>query len=104
MCPSNTPSNTHDGPSAGERTHAARMAAYARWAKEPDRTAATAAARAAQQRKREDAVDPDHLLSPHERAKRAENLRRAELSRMALRSAQARRKRTAAVRRKGGAA
>ena len=77
----------------GERTIAASLAANARWAKVTDRTAATAAARAAQQRKREDAVDPHHELSPQERAKRAENLRRAQLQRMALKSAQARRKR-----------
>jgi len=78
------------------------MAAHARWAKETDRSAATAAARAAQQRKREDEVDPNHELSPQERAKRAENLRRAQLQRMALKSAQARRKHTGTARRRNG--
>jgi hypothetical protein len=71
-------------PTPGEKTLGARMAANARWAKEPDRAAATAAARAAQQHKREDEVDPEHKLSPQERAKRAENLHRAQLQRMAL--------------------
>lgn len=92
-------------PTPGERTLAARMAANARWAKCQDRTAATAAARAAQQRKREDEVDPERKLSPQERARRADNLMRAQLQRAALKQAQARRRRTAAAqRRKGGAA
>ncbi|GBG35826.1 hypothetical protein [Mycobacterium montefiorense] len=91
--------------SPAERTLRASIAAQTRWAKEPDRTAATAAARAAQQRRREDAVDPDHLLTPGERARRAENLHRAHMQRMALKSAQARRRRKAiAQRRKRGAA
>jgi hypothetical protein len=93
---------THPTP-ANERTAAARLAANTRWAYEPDRTAATAAARAKQQQLREDAVDPNHELSPQERARRAENLHRARMQRMALKSAQARRRRAGnAQRRKGG--
>jgi hypothetical protein len=93
------------GPTAAERTAAARMAAETRWAYEPDRTAATAPAREAQDRKRLEAVDPKGELSPQERAKRAENLHRAQMQRMALKSAQARRKRAGtAQRRKSGAA
>jgi hypothetical protein len=39
----------------------------------------------------EHAVDPDGVLSADERAKRADNLHRAHLQQMALKSAQARR-------------
>ncbi|MEY8013837.1 hypothetical protein [Mycobacterium servetii] len=38
-------------------------------------------------------VDPDGTLPPAERAKRAESLRRAHFKRLALKSAQARRRR-----------
>lgn len=76
-----------------ERSLRAQIAANARWAKEPDRAAATAAARAAQTRALEDQVDPERRLLPAERAKRVENARIAQLQRMALASAKARRHR-----------
>src|SRR5690554_4885023 len=61
-----------------------------RWAEEPDRTAATAPAREALWRRFEQQADPDGTLTPEERRKRAEALRRAHLRRMSARSAQVR--------------
>lgn len=75
----------------GDRHLIAQLAANTRWSKEGDRTAATQAARDALQRRFEDQVDPDRVLSDAERAKRAESARRAHFQRMALKSAQARR-------------
>jgi len=71
----------------------ARIAAHTSWAKTPDRSARTAPARMAMLEKFEKQVDPDGLLAPVERARRAENLKKAHYQRMALKSAQARRKR-----------
>lgn len=68
-----------------------RIAAEARWAKEPDRSAATRAARAALHAKFEREVDPDGTLPPAERAVRAAHARRAHFLRMAKASADARR-------------
>jgi len=81
-----------------QRSLRARQAALTRWAKTPDRAAATAAARAAQDTERERQVDPDGTLPPEERARRAEQLRLAQLADMARRSAGAR------ARKKGSAA
>ena len=61
--------------SPAERSLCARIAA--RWAKEPDRLAATAPGRRAAFQKLLDEVDPDGVLPPRERAKRAENARQA---------------------------
>jgi hypothetical protein len=66
------------------RTLRARLAASERWAREPDRTKATAAARAGLQARFEREVDPDGVLTPEERAKRADSARRAHYTRMAL--------------------
>ncbi|WP_245746534.1 hypothetical protein [Nocardia altamirensis] len=41
----------------------------------------------------EQLVDPDRVLSPQERADRAEHARKAHFTRLALKSAQARRRR-----------
>lgn len=70
--------------SPSERQLAAQIAAHTRWARTPDRTAATSAARAAlNQRFLEEAEgDPE----------RAAHLRSAYFARAALRSAKARRK------------
>jgi hypothetical protein len=70
----------------------ASIAAHHSWAFTPDRTARTAPARRALLDKFEREADPDGILPAAERAKRAENLRKAHYRRMALRSAQARRK------------
>jgi len=75
-----------------ERTLAAKIAAHERWSRVPDRTAATAPARAALMAKFEHQVDPDGTLPPEERARRAEHARKAFFGRLALASARARRK------------
>lgn len=74
-----------------ERTLAAQIAAHESWANTPDRTARTAPARAALLARFEREVDPDGTLPPDERARRVENKRRAHYSRLALKSARARR-------------
>ena len=70
----------------------ARIAANDRWAQTADRTAATAAARAALDAKFERQVDPGGTLPPDERARRAQNARKAHYSRLALASARSRRR------------
>ena len=67
-----------------ERHLRAQIAAHESWANTLDRSARTAPARAAQDRKFLDAADGDPL--------RAEHLRQAHFKRLALRSAQVRRK------------
>jgi len=80
-----------------QRVMRARIAAHTRWANTGDRAAATAAARRAAADRWERQVDPDGVLDPDERARRAEHAKRAHFQRMALRSAQSRaRKRDAA--------
>jgi hypothetical protein len=73
------------------------LAANESWARTPDRSARTAKARKTFDERFEREVDPNNELTPAERAKRAENARKAYFARLALKSAQARR-------RKGGAA
>lgn len=73
----------------------ARIAANHRWSQTSDRTAATAAARQAALGRFERMVDPDGVLPPDERARRADAARSAHMCRMALRSAQARKSRRA---------
>lgn len=77
---------------SSERRLAASIAAHESWAKTPDRTARTAPARAALDRKFETQVDPDGTLPPDERARRAEHARKAHFQRLALKSAKARRR------------
>lgn len=79
-----------------ERSLQARLAAHESWARTSDRAARTAKARAAMTSKFDRLVDPDGLLSPEERAYRAEQARKAHYTRLALRSAQARRRRRTA--------
>jgi hypothetical protein len=78
---------------ASRRQIIARTNAHLRWAFEPDRSAATAAARQAFQDRFEVFVDPDGALEPTERAKRAKNLRSAHYALMGLRSGEAHRAR-----------
>lgn len=73
---------------SSERSLAAQIAAHESWASTPDRTARTAKARAALDQKFLDAADGDPV--------RADHLRKAHYARLALKSAQARRKRSAA--------
>jgi hypothetical protein len=70
--------------SPSERSLIGSIAANSRWAYETDRSAATAPARAALQQKFLDAAGGDPV--------RAANLRTAHFRRLALRSAQSRRK------------
>lgn len=81
-----------------ERTMRAQIAAHESWARTPDRSARTAAARRAALDRFEHQVDPDGKLTPQERALRAEHARKAHMQRMALKSAQARRRRGVMVR------
>lgn len=82
------------------RTLQARIAAHESWAKTEDRTKRTAPGTRAMLQRFERQVDPDGTLPPEERAKRADAARKAYFGRLALASAQARKKKTAA-RRKG---
>lgn len=72
---------------------AARALAHRSWAKTSDRSARTAAARAAADRRFERQVDPDGVLDPRERAERAESARKAFYAGIAVASAEARRAR-----------
>jgi hypothetical protein len=73
-----------------ERSLRASIAANTSWGRTPDRTARTAPARRALEETFLAQV-PDTITDPVERARAAENLRRAHFQRMALKSAQARR-------------
>lgn len=79
-------------PTPSERSQIASIAANESWARTPDRAARTAAARAALMASFEQEVDPEGRLSSAERARRAESLRKAHFQRLALKSAQSRRK------------
>ncbi|MCB2177573.1 MAG: hypothetical protein KQH57_17325 [Actinomycetales bacterium] len=79
-------------PTSNERRLSAQIAAHTSWALTPDRSARTAPARAALMATFERQVDPDGILSPDERARRAEHARKAHFQRLALKSARARRK------------
>lgn len=71
-------------PTPSERAIVARIAAHDRWAREENRSAATAPARAVFDQTFFEAADGDPV--------RAASLRRAHFSRMALKSAQSRRR------------
>lgn len=77
---------------ASERRLDAQRRAYASWANTSDRAARTAPARERLLARFEDQVDPDGVLSPQERATRAEYARKAYFASLALKSARARRK------------
>lgn len=69
------------------------IGAHESWARTTDRTARTANGRRAFLDRFEREVDPDGILSPEERARRAEHARKAYFQRLALKSAQARSRR-----------
>jgi len=73
-----------------QRTLRARLAAHSKWAQTPNRTAATAAARAATAGRWERQVDPEGLLDPQERARLADSAKKAYFVRLALKSSVAR--------------
>ena len=75
-----------------QRRLRAQVAAHVQWAKEPDPSARTAGARKAFMERFEREADPDGVLDPAERARRAEHLRRAYFTRLALASSRARKK------------
>jgi hypothetical protein len=75
-----------------ERSTRARIAAYSRWAN-TDSKAASEAARRRQMDHFEREVDPDGVLEPAERARRADRARSAHMQRLALASSKARRAR-----------
>ncbi|WP_454778103.1 hypothetical protein [Georgenia muralis] len=75
-----------------ERRMAAQIAAHESWANTSDRSARTAPARAAMLARFEAQIDPDGILPPAERARRAEHARKAYFARLALKSARARRR------------
>src|SRR5688572_10023148 len=73
-----------------DRALRARMAAHLLHAKRTDPAAHTAAARAAFLSRFEREVDPDAVLDPQERARRAEHAKKAYFLRLALASSKAR--------------
>lgn len=73
-----------------ERSTRASIAANTRW-QNTDRKQASADARRRQLARYETTVDPDGNLPPAERAQRADNALRADMQRLALKSAKARR-------------
>lgn len=79
-----------------ERVLIARLAAFERWKNVDNRSTATAPARQALNARFEREVDPDGKLDPVERARRAGLARKAYFTRLALKSAQARRARRTA--------
>lgn len=78
---------------APERKLRASIAAHESWSRTEDRSARLAPARRAFADSFAEKVDPDHILPEAERARRAENARRAHYQRLALKSAQVRRRR-----------
>jgi hypothetical protein len=80
-----------------DRITRARIGAYTLHANCADPKAHTAPARRAFLGKFEQQVDPNGLLSPGERLRRAQLARKAHMQRLALRSAQSRRMRAGRV-------
>jgi hypothetical protein len=76
-----------------DRVIIARLAAHEKWAFTADRTGATAKARQVAWARFDKVVDPEGVLPPDERARRADSARRAYFLRLSLKSAQARRSR-----------
>jgi hypothetical protein len=73
-----------------DRVTIARIAAAERWGRSPDRTAATAPARAGLRAKFAREVDPDGVLDPRERERRVDSLVQAHMLRMSRAAKQAR--------------
>jgi hypothetical protein len=78
---------------AAIRSQIGRLGALSSWAKTENRSARTAPARRKMLERFEREVDPGNQLTPAERAKRAEFAREAHFTRLAMKSAQARRRR-----------
>ena len=73
-----------------QRSLRGQLAAHESWAQTADRAARTAPARDTFLERFERQVDPDGILDPAERARRAEHAKKAYFLRLALKSAQAR--------------
>lgn len=73
------------------RSMRGRLSAYDSWARTEDRATRTWPGRKAALDRFDREVDPDGVLTPQERAKRAEWARKAHMQRMAMKSAAARR-------------
>jgi hypothetical protein len=82
--------------SPAERSIRGQIAANARWAREPDRLAATAAGRRAMFEHFLDLVDPNRQLPEKQRIKMAENARAAHLAKIRLKSLKVRKMRAEA--------
>jgi hypothetical protein len=80
------------GLTPAQRSLRARLAAHESWSRTADPAGRTANARRAALDRFERQVDPDGSLNPAERSRRAEHARKAYFTRLALKSAQARRK------------
>jgi len=78
-----------------QRVLRARLAAHASWASTADRTARTRAASDAFAARFERDVDPDGVLDPAERTRRAQSAKKAYFQRLALASSKARGQRAA---------
>jgi hypothetical protein len=78
-----------------ERSLRARLASYSSWSNTSDPTIRTAPARKAFADRFERQVDPDGVLPEAERFRRAEAAKKAFFTRLALKSAKERRKRSA---------
>lgn len=85
------PLTAKTGLTAAERKLRASIAGNTSWANTDDVLARTAPGRRAADARFERQVDPDGVLMPHDRARRAEHARRAYFQQLALRSAKARR-------------
>lgn len=77
---------------AEHRSIVAQIAAAERWGRTPDRTAATAPARAGLRAKFAREVDPDGRMPPAELERRVDSLMRVHMLRMSLAASTARRK------------
>jgi hypothetical protein len=77
-----------------DRVLIVRAAVHESWSRTADPAARTANARAAALDRFEKQVDPDGVLPPDERARRAEHAKKAYFYRLALKSARARRRGT----------
>jgi len=73
-----------------QRRERARIAANTRWAKEPNRLAATAPGLRAMHEAFERQVDPEGLLAPDVRAKLVKNARTAQLAQARLKASRKR--------------
>jgi len=79
-----------------QRKLRAQMGAHASWSRTKDPSARTKPARDAWAERFLNEVDPERVLSPEERARRAEHAKKAYMARLAFASAKARRRNKAA--------